>query len=71
MHLSVNGHIFSIGQLGPDFLLLDDPNDHPPTTAEITLSIDGRERRWQVFLPDGIVARQAETRIASCRNQST
>jgi hypothetical protein len=65
MYLSVNGHIFSIGQLGPDFLLLRDPIDHPAATGEIRLSIDGRERRWQVYLPDGMTAGKAETRIAT------
>lgn len=66
MHLSVNGHIFPIGQLGPDFLLLDDTADHPPATAEITLAVDGRQKRWPVYLPDGITAGKAETRIARC-----
>src|SRR5262249_30788401 len=42
----VNGRIFSIGRLGPEFLILDDPAECPRVAAEITLSIDGRERRW-------------------------
>jgi hypothetical protein len=67
MHLCVNGHVFSIGQLGPDFLILDDPADHPPSAAEIAFSIDGRERRWTVHLPDGIVAGRPETRIVDGR----
>jgi hypothetical protein len=29
MHLTVNGQVLSIGQLGPDFLILRDPTDHP------------------------------------------
>jgi hypothetical protein len=64
MALCANGHLFSIGQLGPDFLMLDDPVDHPPGQAEITMSIDGRTRRWSVYLPDGIAAGKPETRIA-------
>jgi len=70
MHLSINGHIFSIGQLGPDFIILDTPTDHPPGNGEIYLAIDGRVKRWPVLLPDGLSAAQAETRIAS-RNGST
>jgi hypothetical protein len=66
MQLCVNGQVFSVGQLGPDFLILDDPADHPPAEAEITLSVDGRQRRWTVRLPDGIAAGQLETRIAPC-----
>lgn len=67
MELRVNGAILPIGQLGPDFIILDQPADHPPTTGEITLSIDGRERRWLVSLPDGITSKKKETRIISCQ----
>jgi hypothetical protein len=64
MHLSVNGHTFSIGQLGPDFIILDDPIDHPPADGEIAFSIDGRVRRWRVQLPEGISKGSPRTRIA-------
>jgi len=64
MQLSINGQTFSIGQLGPDFLILDEPVDHPPAEGEITLSVDGRERRWPVRLIDGIKTGQGRTRIA-------
>jgi hypothetical protein len=64
MQLAINGRVLSIGQLGPDFVILRNPTDHPPAEAEITLSIDGRVRRWTVLLPDGIAAAKAETRIA-------
>ena len=63
MDLSVNGRTFSIGQLGPNFLILDDPADHPPADGEITFSVDGRVRRWTVHLPEGIVAERARTPI--------
>jgi hypothetical protein len=66
MQLRVDDQVFSIGQLGPDFLILDDPADHPPAEGEITLSVDGRERRWTVRLPDGIAADKLETRTAPC-----
>ena len=39
MHLIVNGRTFDVGQLGPDFVILRDPSDHPPAEAEITFSI--------------------------------
>jgi len=35
MELSVNGHVLSIGQLGPEFLILRNPADHPPSEAEV------------------------------------
>jgi hypothetical protein len=66
MHLSVEGRVFDIGQLGPDFIILRDPADHPPAEAEITFSIDGRVRSWPVLLPDGISADQARTRTSDC-----
>lgn len=63
MHLCVNGDTFVIGHLGPTFLILDNPIDHPAGKGEITMSIDGRVRRWQVHLPDGISATNPRTRI--------
>jgi hypothetical protein len=64
MQLRVNGSVFVVGQLGPDFLMLDDPTDQPPGEGEVTVSIDGRVRRWRVRLPDGVAAGRSETRIA-------
>ena len=71
MQLNVNGHVLSIGQLGPDFLILRDAIDQPPADASILLSIDGDESRWTVHLPDGIRVGQTETRICRCLNGST
>src|SRR5665213_809351 len=62
MQLRVNGHVFPIGQLGPDFVILDATADHPPADGEIEMSIDGRQRSWPVRLPDGIAAGQRETK---------
>jgi hypothetical protein len=45
-----------VAQLGPDFLLLKRPLDHPANDATIVLSVDGNERRWSVRLPEGISA---------------
>jgi len=64
MELRVNGRIFDIGQLGPDFLILRDATDYPPADGEIMVAIDGRVRRWTVRLPDGIAAHKVRTRIA-------
>jgi hypothetical protein len=64
MHLAVNGQTIKIGQLGPDFIILDDAPELVPSQGEITMSIDGRVRRWQVAFPDGISASRVKTRIA-------
>jgi hypothetical protein len=63
IRLHVNGHILSISHLAPDYVIVRDPAEHPPTEAEIALSIDGRERRWRVRLVEGISPGRRETRI--------
>ena len=65
MFLSVNGHILTIGHLGPDYLILDNPIDHPPSDAEISLSVDGNESRWRVKLVDGLSAAQCRAPISA------
>jgi hypothetical protein len=74
MQLSVNGHVFAIGQLGPDFVVLREPTNCPPSAGEITVTIDGEIRRWPVQLPDGILADLPRTRTTlpvASRNGST
>jgi hypothetical protein len=68
--LSINGHVLSVGQLGPDFIILREPINYPPTDASILLSIDGDEQRWSVHLPDGIEVSKAATRIHRLLNGS-
>jgi len=67
MELRVNGDVLPIAQLAPDFLILKNPIDHPPTDAEIHMSIDGQERRWLVQLRDGISTSEPQTSISDCR----
>jgi hypothetical protein len=67
MELSVNGFVLPIAHLGPNFLVLETPIDHPPVDAEIGLWIDGREDRWRVRLADGIRANQRKTAITRCQ----
>lgn len=66
IHLHVNGSILPVAQLGPEFLVLRTPVDHPPCDAEIALSIDGNESRWAVHLLDGIRVGQRKTAISPC-----
>lgn len=63
MHLRIAGRTVRIGQLGPEFIILRDAPDLPPSEGEITVSIDGRIRQWSVQLPDGISASKVRTRI--------
>ena len=64
MTLIVNGAALPIAQLGPDFLLLRETLNHPPTDATIVMQVDGNERKWTVSLPDGLTAGIEEVRIA-------
>ena len=54
MRLLVNGSSIAVAQMGPDFLLVDGPIDHPPGNASLVLQVDQSERRWDVHLPEGI-----------------
>ena len=54
MRLIVNGASISITQMGPDFLFVESPADHPPCEGSIVLRVDDSERQWKVSLPEGI-----------------
>jgi hypothetical protein len=54
MRLYVNGMSFRIAQMGPDFLFVEAPSDHPPARATIELHVDESERSWEVNLPQGM-----------------
>jgi len=62
----LNGHSISVAQLGPGFLLLDAPSNHPPADASIVLRVDQSERRWTVRLPNGISAENKRVIIEGC-----
>ena len=61
-----NGHSIPVEQLGPGFLLLDTPADHPPGPASILLLVDQSEQRWDVRLPNGISAASTRVAITAC-----
>jgi hypothetical protein len=64
MRLLVNGCSISVVQMGPDFLLVDAPINHPPGAASLVLQVDQSERRWNVHLPNGICAESKRVAIA-------
>jgi hypothetical protein len=57
--------IFLVAQLGPDFLLVDNPVDHAPAVAAVVMQVDESERRWNVRSPHGISADNTQVPIAS------
>ena len=65
MHLLVNGLSLPVAQMGPDFILLDSPINHPPTAASMVLQVDQKERRWNIHLPNGISAKSNRVEIAT------
>ena len=64
MHLLLDGRILSVGQLGPDFLLLREPFDLPPANATLDLTIDDSHRSWPIRLPNGISAHSKHVPIS-------
>lgn len=57
MQLLIGGETLPIAQMGPDFLFIDEPIDHPPGEATIIFAVEGHdERRWKVWLPEGLAA---------------
>lgn len=65
MQLLVNGASLPIGQMGPDFLLLEQLIDHPPVEATIVFCVEGHsERRWQVWLPEGLAIGRERVKLA-------
>jgi hypothetical protein len=54
MRLFVNGSSLRITHMGPDFLFVESPTDHPPCEASILLQVDDSESQWTVKLPEGI-----------------
>ena len=65
MRLLVNGSSIAVAQMGPDFLLVDAPINHPPGNASLVLQVDQSERHWDVHLPEGISAASKRVTIAA------
>ena len=65
MRLLVNGSSLTVVQMGPDFLLVEAPINHPPGDASVVLQVDQSERRWSVHLPAGMSADSKRVAITS------
>jgi len=60
--LILNGRQLALSHLWHDGFIARERIVHPPTEAEVVLTVDGREHRWPVFLPDGLSPEREETR---------
>jgi hypothetical protein len=65
MRLLVGGHSIPVAQMGPDFVLLEAPVNHPPAQASVVLQVDQSERTWSVHLPHGISSGTKRVAIAA------
>ena len=65
MTLHLDGTTLRIAQMGPDFVILRKPVEHPPANGEITLVVDDQVERWPVRLPYGISADSKRVAIAT------
>jgi hypothetical protein len=67
LHLA--GRVLSIHELGPDFCTIRERDvpaaDISPCEGEISMSIDGKLKRWRIHLPEGIRAGHPEMRIVA------
>jgi hypothetical protein len=66
IELLVQGNSVPVAQLGPDFLLLDKPFNHPPDNAKLILQVDEHVRRWNIRLPCGLSAGDNRVPLAVC-----
>ena len=64
MELRVNGISPPVAQMGPDFLLMDNPIALPPGDANLFLQVHESKREWRVRLPNGISATSERVAIA-------
>jgi len=67
MRLHLNGRSFRIAQMGPDFLLVESPGDHPPARATIEMQVDHSHRSWDVDLPHGMQAEAQRVTLTLAR----
>lgn len=56
MNLLINGACLRITEMGPDFLLIDADQPYGACQATVVLRVNASERRWDVYLPQGISA---------------
>ncbi len=64
LRLLVNGLSLPVAQLGPDFLLIDNPVNHAPAVASVVMEVDQSESRWNVRLPAGMSATSSRVQIS-------
>ncbi|MBI3861328.1 MAG: hypothetical protein HY290_05485 [Planctomycetia bacterium] len=62
LHLLVGDDSYELASIGPGGVSIREPIELPAGPAEVVMHVDDFERRWQVYLPDGISANSREVR---------
>ena len=65
MWLIVEGKTISVKQMGDDFLIIENTKPYPPSKATVVLQVDASERRWEVYLPEGIHADRERVTVSN------
>lgn len=68
MRMLGGGMELPVAQMASDFIILRDaPSALPVSAAEIIMEVDGEPTRFPVFLPQGLIAGERRTAIASAQ----
>ena len=65
MWLIIGSEMITVNQMGDDFLLIENAGSYPPSKATVVLQVDASERRWDVYLPDGIHPGRARVSVSN------
>jgi len=63
MQLRIGVEAHAVAQITPSMLVMREPTDLPAGSAEMVMTIDGRESRWTINLPNGASKDSVEVRI--------
>jgi hypothetical protein len=65
LRLIVGERTFELASIGPERVKLREPAQLASCDAEVVMNVDDFERRWQVYLPDGISPNSREVRTVT------
>ena len=54
LRLVLGDRTLELASIGPERIRLREPAELPPCDAQVVMNVDDFERRWPVYLPDGI-----------------
>jgi hypothetical protein len=65
LHLVIGDEVLELASIGPEQISLREPVERCAGPAEVVMHVDDFERRWQVYLPDGISPDSREVRTVT------